>query len=114
MGVFRLAIMFLVVAFLAGCGGASSDTVVSDQPRHTATSQRGVETGVSQPTLHARAPVPTSTPFRRAPLTGGDVDCNDFETHRQAQTFYEDAGGPDRDPYRLDRDRDGIACEALP
>ena len=43
-----------------------------------------------------------------------DKNCTDFTTHAQAQKFYEDNGGPTKDPYRLDRDRDGKACETLP
>ena len=42
-----------------------------------------------------------------------DKDCSDFTTWREAQNFYEAQGGPDKDPHRLDADRDGIACEAL-
>lgn len=42
-----------------------------------------------------------------------DRNCADFTTHHQAQTFYERTGGPLIDPHDLDRDRDGIACEAL-
>lgn len=41
-------------------------------------------------------------------------DCTDFTTHQQAQSFYEQNGGPQIDTYRLDRNRDGIACETLP
>ena len=45
---------------------------------------------------------------------GPDRDCGDFPTWRQAQDFFEAAGGPARDPHRLDADHDGIACESLP
>ncbi len=38
-----------------------------------------------------------------------DRDCADFATQREAQAAY-DAAGPG-DPLRLDRDRDGRACE---
>jgi hypothetical protein len=41
-----------------------------------------------------------------------DYDCSDFATHAEAQRFFESAGPGD--PHRLDRDRDGIACETLP
>jgi hypothetical protein len=41
----------------------------------------------------------------------GDRDCSDFKTQPDAQAFYE-AHQPG-DPHRLDRDKDGIACEAL-
>ena len=45
---------------------------------------------------------------------GPDRDCSDFKTQAEAQSFYEAAGGPDRDPHRLDPDKDGVACESLP
>lgn len=44
----------------------------------------------------------------------GDYDCSDFSTHREAQEFFEDEGGPDEDYHNLDRDGDGEACEGLP
>lgn len=45
------------------------------------------------------------------PARVGDQDCSDFATWKEAQTFYEGAGPGD--PHRLDRDKDGIACESL-
>lgn len=45
---------------------------------------------------------------------GPDRDCSDFDSQKEAQAFYEAAGGPEKDPHRLDPDRDGIACESLP
>jgi endonuclease YncB( thermonuclease family) len=45
---------------------------------------------------------------------GPDRDCADFATQAQAQEFFIAAGGPDRDPHRLDGDNDGVACENLP
>ncbi|MGH2557543.1 MAG: hypothetical protein ACRDJH_00650 [Thermomicrobiales bacterium] len=44
----------------------------------------------------------------------GAYDCEDFFTQNEAQRFYEDNGGPFSDPYWLDDDNDGIACEWLP
>jgi hypothetical protein len=44
-----------------------------------------------------------------------DVDCADFATHAQAQSFFLGTGGSRTyDPYRLDGDDDGLACERLP
>jgi hypothetical protein len=40
-----------------------------------------------------------------------DMDCKDFGSQDEAQAYFE-ANGPG-DPDRLDRDNDGIACEAL-
>lgn len=42
-----------------------------------------------------------------------DYNCADFYTWEEAQETYERAGGPLIDPYDLDRDSDGVACEAL-
>lgn len=47
--------------------------------------------------------------------TGGDRDCGDFSTHSEAQAYFQAKGGsPSNNVDRLDRDRDGIACETLP
>ncbi len=53
-----------------------------------------------------------STELRYDPF-GPDRDCADFNSWKEAQAFYEAAGGPERDPHRLIGDRDGIACEGL-
>lgn len=46
-----------------------------------------------------------------APRKARDRDCSDFGSWREAQAFFEGAGPGD--PHRLDRDKDGIACESL-
>jgi endonuclease YncB( thermonuclease family) len=43
-----------------------------------------------------------------------DRDCSDFGSQREAQEFFEAAGGPEVDPHRLDGDGNGHACESLP
>lgn len=50
----------------------------------------------------------------RAELSTGepDRDCSDFNTHAQAQAFFESQSPGD--PHGLDRDGDGVACETLP
>ncbi|NJL43229.1 MAG: excalibur calcium-binding domain-containing protein [Pseudanabaena sp. SU_2_4] len=40
-----------------------------------------------------------------------DCDCADFATQQEAQKVFKLYPG---DPYHLDLDRDGIACESLP
>lgn len=42
-----------------------------------------------------------------------EYNCEDFETWAEAQEVFESAGGIENDVHRLDRDKDGIACEAL-
>jgi len=41
-----------------------------------------------------------------------DYDCTDFDSQADAQAFYEEMGGPLYDPFNLDDDDDGAACEA--
>ncbi|WP_228547592.1 excalibur calcium-binding domain-containing protein [Filobacillus milosensis] len=45
---------------------------------------------------------------------GQDKNCGDFDTHDDAQAFFEAASGPESDRHRLDRDGNGVACESLP
>lgn len=83
-------------------------------------------TPTSAPTPTASSPTPTPTntlaptPIPTPPWCnphnphGPDCDCVDFSTQREAQTFFIAAGGPERDPHRLDGDKDGIACENNP
>lgn len=40
-------------------------------------------------------------------------DCDDFDTHREAQAVYYTCGGISNDVHWLDGDNDGIACEDL-
>ncbi len=44
---------------------------------------------------------------------GSDRDCGNFRTWREANDFFVAAGGPTRDPHRLDGDGDGVPCESL-
>ena len=59
-------------------------------------------------------PTPVSTYTGPYDPFGPDRDCPDFSTHAEAQAFFEAAGGPATDRHRLDRDKDGVACETLP
>jgi len=42
----------------------------------------------------------------------GDYNCDDFDTQPEAQQFMDKVGN--NDIYRLDGDKDGVACESLP
>jgi Spy/CpxP family protein refolding chaperone len=64
--------------------------------------------GASASAQAASAPAPAALAARFH-----DRDCSDFNTHRQAQHFFE-THNPRRDPHNLDGDNDGIACEDLP
>lgn len=43
-----------------------------------------------------------------------EYNCEDFSTQTEAQNFFIKAGGTRKDTNRLDGDKDGVACEALP
>jgi hypothetical protein len=59
--------------------------------------------------LFASAPA-----WAQSPTPTGRRDCSDFSTQADAQRFFEDNGGPQNDPFNLDVDNDGRACEGLP
>lgn len=70
-------------------------------------------TPMSQPT-----PFPTNTPTAPPPCaicSYNAYNCADFATQLQAQACYEYClAQVGYDVHRLDRDNDGVACEALP
>jgi ABC-type multidrug transport system fused ATPase/permease subunit len=43
-----------------------------------------------------------------------EYNCDDFDTQPEAQTFFDKVGGTANDVNRLDGNKDGEACEALP
>jgi micrococcal nuclease len=65
------------------------------------------------PALRSTVVPPSAGKLRYDPQ-GPDRNCADFATQAEAQAFFVAAGGPTRDPHRLDGDGDGVACEALP
>ena len=67
----------------------------------TCTVRRWVETSVK----------PTSATYN---CSSNSYNCDDFSTHSEAQRVFETCGGINNDIHRLDRDKDGVACETLP
>ena len=43
-----------------------------------------------------------------------EYNCDDFATQQEAQRFFDNAGGLSNDVNRLDGNKDGVACQALP
>lgn len=84
-------------------------------PMTTPTATAAPQEATAEPTPTAlTGPVATATTGLRYDPNGPDRDCADFDTQAEAQAFFIAAGGPERDPHDLDRDHDGVACEALP
>lgn len=61
----------------------------------------------------APAPATVSQPAQTA-SPGGGYTCATFESQGVAQAFFIASGGPEQDPYNLDPDKNGRACEELP
>jgi hypothetical protein len=92
---------------------ASIDAVPLDTATYIA------PTAIPQPTAKPAPPPAAAPPAAARPGVlydpyGPDRDCGDFATYDQAYAFFVAAGGPSRDPHRLDGDNDGIPCESLP
>lgn len=49
--------------------------------------------------------------YSRQASTSTDYNCSDFSSAPEAQKFFLRSGGPISDPYGLDADGDGAACE---
>jgi len=56
-----------------------------------------------------RIPGPAPGPKRPPTVAKGDVSCGDFYTNAEAQPYLLPG-----DPHKLDRDKDGVACDSLP
>jgi len=102
--------------------GPGAASPVHATPTHLATELP--QSATPRPKVTPR-PIPKPTPrptakpasFYKPPGWDGssDVNCKDFDTHAHAQSFFIGTGGsPSNDPYGLDGDHDGQACENLP
>ena len=81
---------------------ATSETMAVLTPAPTA------QPSTPTPAASTAVAVPTLTPER----VEVQDDCGDFATHREAQLYFLEQGGPIDDPFGLDTDGDGIACNA--
>ncbi len=61
------------------------------------------------------APLPAPASTSSCDCSGNTKNCSDFSTHNEAQACYESClSSVGTDVHRLDRDKDGEACESLP
>ena len=65
--------------------------------------------GSSESNQYIREPAP-ATPSRSPSGADGTYNCDDFDTHDQAQVYFDSVGDIDG----LDGNGDGVACESLP
>jgi hypothetical protein len=131
----------VLVLVLSACSGAPAadptspprfvtQLIASPTPLATAVEESTKPHATSKPKATLRpTPKPTAKPnstprptpkpasYYKPPGWDGysDVNCSDFDTHAHAQSFFKGTGGsPSNDPYGLDGDHDGVACETLP
>jgi micrococcal nuclease len=84
---------------------AQANPVMPWDFRRSGSSKSGSTVQPGKPTVNSLPSRPVSRP---APSR--DYNCSDFETQAEAQQMFNAYPG---DPFKLDRDRDGIACESL-
>lgn len=97
-----------------------SDQFIEAQ-REAKENNRGLWTSCKSLPEPEPQPEPEPEPEPEPPVSTGDIicsynayNCPDFSTHAEAQRAYEACGGISNDIHRLDRDKDGLACESLP
>jgi hypothetical protein len=110
----RLLLVAIAATLSIAFGACGSSAATTD-----------IQATTELPTVTA-LPVEDTTPTATAKLSvnyfkppgwdgTSDVDCTDFDTRANAQSFFKGTrGSKSNDPYRLDQDHDGLACETLP
>jgi hypothetical protein len=124
---FRLALAIALAGVLAACSPTTGPVPLAGgrqgNPTPTATplaaeAPTSTLMAAAKPkaTAKPRATAKTSSYYKPPGWDGvSDVNCPDFDTHAHAQSFFKGTGGTSsNDPYGLDHDHDGTACETLP
>ena len=92
-------------AFIQECDRAAGRAVSSSPSAKEADAKEAPQERATQPEPQPQ-PAALPEPQPKASPPGGDVDCGDFNPRSAAQAYLLPG-----DPYDLDRDNDGIACE---
>ena len=98
------AILFLVAGSLTAGDAYAHSGGLDGNGCHAGSQPYHCHRSSSRPVFQPVATPPQAT-------FGGDLDCAHFGSRGEAQLFFEKEGPGD--PHDLDRDRDGLACEAL-
>ena len=120
----HICLVLVLMLVAAGCGGAAQNGstpggaaafVAAGDPTPTPLATEPANL-VPVPVVATKAPAKSGSYYKPPGWDGvSDVDCKDFDTHAHAQSFFKGTGGSKtNDPYRLDGDHDGVACETLP
>ena len=113
-------LLSFVLLVATGCSAGQPVESVPAHPTPTPLATERPELATSRPKATTKATPGTpvkSGAFYKPPGWDGssDVNCKAFDTHAHAQSFFIGTGGStSNDPYGLDGDHDGKACETLP
>jgi hypothetical protein len=112
--VFLVSVVIVFASMVGACTAARQPEIKNTSP---VTTEQGDDTVATEPApapspvsvQKATEPVPSPTQIANLPAcVSSDCDCKDFATQVQAQQVLDAYSG---DPFKLDRDEDGIACE---
>jgi competence protein ComEC len=85
--------------------------LTSDCSTYSITTSGPAVTPTITPVPTPTSPTPTSLEAACGPCAATDCNCSDFDTQAEAQTCLD---ADPTDPFNLDGDNDGVACESLP
>ena len=94
----RIGGMFVLGVTLAACAPVETSSVATGS-------------AIGTQTLGNLSPARYDRSGGSSGVGGQDYDCGDFGSAAEAQRAFIAAGGPYSDPYGLDLDGDGAACE---
>lgn len=121
-GALSMVVLVVAIAFaVEACGASTTAPGLLAQTEPPSETQLPVEETTPKPTKKPAATgkgiaVPSGKYYKPPGWDGSsDVNCSDFDTHAHSQSFFKGTGGSkSNDPYGLDGDHDGLACETLP
>jgi competence protein ComEC len=85
--------------------------LTSDCSTYSITTSGPAVTPTITPVPSPTPPTPASLEAACGPCAATDCNCSDFDTQAEAQTCLD---ADPTDPFNLDGDNDGVACESLP
>jgi competence protein ComEC len=85
--------------------------LTSDCSTYSITTSGPAVTPTITPVPTPTSPTPTSLEAACGPCAATDCNCSDFDTQAEAQACLD---ADPTDPFNLDGDNDGLACESLP
>lgn len=110
-GIGKIYLMFVLLITLTFTGCTSTeDSNLQSNVKNINSNEDGNETYIP----YNLGEISNSSKSEKYNCSYNTYNCSDFLTHAEAQRVYTTCGGVNNDIHRLDRDKDGSACETLP